>query len=175
MVLLSPQHTAAAGPTFHAMRKYLFPKGDLTRPLTSAQRRYLAEIIERPGRRYNGRAIRSLEALEQRDLITADYDLVIHHDGSTVWRIQCWPKSAKRTSDISQILEAHALVSPEHPLHARYSYAVRPVSEDDEFCDTIVEVSDTSAAGPRRWFRRHVAEVCSEWRRRVTKGWEVLA
>lgn len=175
MVLLSPQHSAAAGPTFHAMRKYLFPKGDLTRPLTSAQRRYLAEIIERPGRRYNGRAIRSLEALEQRDLITADYDLVIHHDGSTVWRIQCWPKSAERTSDITAILDTVGIVSPEHPFNTRYQYAARPLPEGDEFRDTIVEVSDESVAGPSRWFRRHVSEVCREWQRRLAKGWEVLS
>lgn len=80
-----------------------------------------------------------------------------------------------QTHHIVDILNLFELVSPEHPYRTRYSYAVRPLPEGDEFRDTIVEVSDDSVAGPRRWFRRHVSEARTEWRRRVAKGWRPLS
>jgi hypothetical protein len=44
--------------------------------LTPAQERYLAEIRETPGRKYNGRARRTLTALRQAGLIRYHFDLV---------------------------------------------------------------------------------------------------
>jgi hypothetical protein len=64
--------------------------------LTKPQKRYLAEIREQPGRAYNGRARRTLEALEEAGLIEYDFDLIPHADsGSGVEfteRFTCHPR-----------------------------------------------------------------------------------
>jgi len=52
--------------------------------LTAPQRRYLAEIREAGERRYNGRARRTLEALETEGLIEIEYDQVAHAKGNGI-------------------------------------------------------------------------------------------
>lgn len=58
--------------------------------MTPAQERYLAEIRARPGRTYNGRARRPLEALREAGLIRYEFELV-PQVGSWTERFTCWP------------------------------------------------------------------------------------
>lgn len=72
--------------------------------MTPAQERYLAEIRERPGRSYNGRARRPLEALRKLGLITFDYELV-PHIGAWTERFTCWPVERPSQSPGTRALE----------------------------------------------------------------------
>ena len=68
--------------------------------LTSAQKRYLREIREadregRPPKVYNGRARRTIEALEEAGLVEADWDMIPQAKGNgmeLVERITVWPR-----------------------------------------------------------------------------------
>ena len=58
--------------------------------LTVAQRRMLEEVVARGPRIYNGRARRTIEALERAGLVIANWDMVLTAKGggtSPVWRI----------------------------------------------------------------------------------------
>lgn len=65
-----------------------------TGALSKAQKRYLAEIRAEPGRISDGRASRSLHALEVAGLIRTDYDLIPRTHGNGLRyaeEITAWP------------------------------------------------------------------------------------
>jgi hypothetical protein len=59
--------------------------------LTDPQRRMLQEVRDAGTRSYNGRARRTLEALEQAGLVEYDYELVPHADGVYTERFTVTP------------------------------------------------------------------------------------
>jgi len=63
--------------------------------LTDPQRRYLAAIIDKPGRGYNGRARRTVEALAVAGLITYEHEL-LPSSGTWSERYACTATDAGR-------------------------------------------------------------------------------
>ncbi len=64
-----------------------------TMEMTNAQQRYLLEIGRNPGRKYNGRARRPLEALRKKGFIRYDFELVPQPGGLMTERFTCFPIS----------------------------------------------------------------------------------
>ena len=71
-----------------------------TATLTAAQARYLAEIRSAgvDGHKYNGRARKTLQALEQLGLIVIDYDLVLHWGGTSSGIYHVWSVEGHETT-----------------------------------------------------------------------------
>jgi hypothetical protein len=86
--------------------------------MTHAQRRYLAEIVSTPGKVFNGRAFRTLQALETLGLIEVDWAIDPRSDGRHVWRLTTSPTDAGVAHD-AETPAAPAYVRSPRKAHAK--------------------------------------------------------
>jgi hypothetical protein len=68
--------------------------------MTKVQARVLADVRAAGERRYNGRMRKTIEALQARGLVTADFDLVPHAMGKWTWRITVRPVAIHSQEDV---------------------------------------------------------------------------